>query len=237
MAKTNFLKTNAACIVLLLFSFGAYTQTCQVDRESLKGTYTGDCKKDKAHGKGKAVGADTYEGEFKNGIPDGTGTYTWSNKNVFVGKYVKGLREGKGTMTFKQANGKDSVVEGYWTKDVYVGKNEKPWQVISKTSSVRSVEVEYIPNEANRVKVIITNTTGGTGTSADVTPKAKVDNIIILKGNFQRQSSIETHYKSSETTLFEVSFPFRIKLQIGREEVEVEMFEVGSYSINISINN
>jgi hypothetical protein len=237
MAKTNFLKAKAACLALVSFSFTAYSQTCEVDKETLKGTYTGDCKKNKAHGKGKAVGTDTYDGEFKNGIPDGNGTYTWSNKNEFEGKYVKGLREGRGKMTFKKEGTADSVVEGFWKKDVYIGKNEKPWQVISKTGSVRSVEAEYTPDNLSRVKIIITNTTGGVGTSSDVSPRARVDNIIVLKGNFQRQTNLETHYKSTETSFIEITFPFRIKLQMGREEVDIEMFEVGSYTINISINN
>ena len=237
MTKPIFLKGKAVSVALLLLSFCAYSQNCEVDRESLKGTYTGDCKKNKAHGKGKAVGIDTYEGDFRNGIPDGNGKYTWSNKNVFEGKYVKGLREGKGTMTFKRAGAQDSVVEGYWKKDAYFGKNEKPFLVIAKTSSVRSVEGDYTQDNNSRVKVIITNTTGGTGTSAGITPKAKVDNIVVLKGNFQRQTNLETHYKSTETSFLEITFPFRVKLQIGREEVEVEMFEAGSYTITISINN
>jgi len=34
---------------------------------TIKGTYTGDCKKGKASGKGKAIGTDTYKGDFKTG--------------------------------------------------------------------------------------------------------------------------------------------------------------------------
>jgi hypothetical protein len=237
MTKTLLFKTKSLVFVLMLLSIYAYSQTCQVDRESLKGTYTGDCKKDKAHGKGKAVGTDTYEGDFKNGVPDGQGTYIWSNKSSFTGKYVKGLREGKGAMTFKSAGGQDSVVEGFWKKDVYIGKNEKPYQIYSKTGSVRNVEVEYTPDNVSRVKVIITNTTGGVASLGGQLPQARVDNVIIVKGNFQRQTTLENHFKSTETSLFEITFPFRIKLQIGREEVELEMFEAGSYTINIAINN
>ena len=59
MIKTIALKIKAAGIALLLLSFTTYSQTCEVDKESLKGTYTGDCKKNKAHGKGKAIGIDT----------------------------------------------------------------------------------------------------------------------------------------------------------------------------------
>jgi hypothetical protein len=236
MTKTIFLKANSACLVLLVFSIYTYGQNCDVDRESLKGTYTGDCKKNKAHGKGKAIGTDIYEGEFKNGIPDGQGTYTWSNKSTFEGKYVKGLREGKGTMTFKMEGGPDSVLEGYWKKDVYIGQHEKPWQVYSKTGSIRNVEVEYTPNKLNRIKIIITNTTGGVADIGGQMPQYKVDNLVLLTGSFMRQTSHETHYKSTETTFHDIQFPFRVKLQMSKEEVEIEFFEPGSYTVNISIN-
>jgi hypothetical protein len=237
MSKTNFQKAKAVTLALLLFSFGAYSQTCEVDKETIKGTYTGDCKKNKAHGKGKSVGTDTYEGDFKNGTPDGNGTYTWGNKNEFEGKYVKGLREGKGTMTFKKEGTQDSVVEGYWKKDVYIGKNEKPWQVISKTGSVTKVEVEYFPDVIRRIKVIVTNTTGGVSSLGGQLAAFRVDNVVVVKGFFERMTSLETHFKSTETSLMEVTFPFRGKFMINREEVEIEFFESGSYTVNIAINN
>lgn len=231
------IKIKAVAAALLLFSLSAYSQNCEVDKESIKGTYTGDCKKDKAHGKGKSVGIDTYEGDFKNGLPDGQGTYTWGNKNSFIGKFVKGLREGKGKMIFKREGAQDSVLEGFWKKDAYIGKNERPYQVISKTGSVREVAAEFTPDKVSRVRIIITNTTGGVPSIGGQLPAFKVDNIVVLKGFYQRQTSLETHYKSTETSLFEITFPLRIKLMIAREEVDIELFEEGSYTINISINN
>jgi len=237
MTKTILPKIEASVIGFLFLSFAAYSQTCEVDKESLKGTYTGDCKKNKAHGKGKAIGVDTYEGEFKNGIPDGNGTYTWSNKNVFEGKYVKGLREGKGTMTIKREGAQDSVIEGFWKKDAYIGKNENPWIVHSKTGSVREVQVEYNSDPLNRIKIVVTNTTGGAQTSSGATmPRYTVDNVQVLKGHYERLTSLESHLKSTETTLIEVIFPMRVKLNIASEEVELEFFESGSYIVNISIN-
>jgi len=237
MAKTIFLKAKAISLALLLMSSYTYSQDCAVEKESLKGTYTGDCKKGKAHGKGKAVGADTYEGEFKNGVPDGQGVYTWSNRNMFDGRYVKGLKDGKGTLTFRREGAQDSVVEGYWKKDVYIGKHENPWEVISKTGSVTKVEVEYSPANSERIKIIVTNTTGGVSAIGGQLPQFKVDNVLVSKGFYDRKTSLETHLKSTETTLTDVTFPFRAKLQIAREEVEIEFFERGSYTVNISINN
>jgi len=237
MTRTIFLKAKATLSALLILSFCAYSQNCEVEKAALKGTYTGDCKKGKASGKGKAVGTDTYEGEFRNGVPDGEGTYTWSNKSTFTGKFVKGLKEGKGIMNMKKDNGQDSVIEGYWKKDSYIGKNEKPWQVLSKTGSVTKVEVEYMPDEVRRIKVIVTNTTGGVSSLAGQIPALRVDNVVVGKGFYERLTTLESHFKSTETSLMEVTFPFRGKFMIGRDEVEIEFFERGSYTVNIALNN
>jgi len=37
----------------------------------------------------------TYEGDFKAALPDGSGTYTWSNGNSFKVKFEKGLKQGE----------------------------------------------------------------------------------------------------------------------------------------------
>jgi hypothetical protein len=120
---------------VLFATVSMIAQNCEVDKETLKGSYTGDCKKGKAHGKGKAIGIDTYEGEFKNGLPDGIGIYTWGNNNIYNGAFSKGLKEGKGKMILKLSDSKDSTIEGFWKKDSYIGRNEKPWVVYSKSGS------------------------------------------------------------------------------------------------------
>lgn len=223
---------------IFILSIGSlYSQQCEVEKDNIKGTYTGDCKKGKAHGKGKAVGTDIYEGDFKNGLPDGQGTYTWNNKNVYAGKFSKGLREGKGIMTLKRINAQDSVVEGFWKKDVYIGKNEKPWQVYSRTGSIREISGEYFPDVVHRIKFIVTNTTGGVSSIGGQLPRLSVGNVVILKGNYERLTSLESHFKSTETSLMEVSFPLRIKFNLGTEQIEMEFFEPGSYTVTISINN
>src|SRR5215217_4021875 len=126
-------------ITLLFIDSSIFSQDCSVELDSLKGVYSGDCKKGKANGKGKAVGAHTYEGEFRAGFPYGEGIYTWSNGNFYNGKFAKGLRDGQGIMTYKMSGKPDDVVEGYWKKDVYIGKYEFPYKVISKTKKVTKV--------------------------------------------------------------------------------------------------
>ena len=60
-------------ILTILFSINAKTQDCTVAVDALKGKYEGACKNGKAEGLGKATGTDTYEGNFKAGLPDGNG--------------------------------------------------------------------------------------------------------------------------------------------------------------------
>ncbi|MGB3589826.1 MAG: hypothetical protein WBA23_24975, partial [Tunicatimonas sp.] len=91
---------------------------CRVMLDDIAGSYEGDCHKRKAHGNGKAIGKDTYEGEFKKGYPDGEGTYTWINGDYYEGAFVKGRREGEGKMVYASVNA-DSVLTGYWEDDRY----------------------------------------------------------------------------------------------------------------------
>ena len=81
-----------------------------------------------------------YDGNYKNGLKDGKGTYTspggkkyevdwlkdrrtgygkfkWPNRVVYECYFKSGLREGKGTYT--HVNGK--VVEGKWHEDEFLG--------------------------------------------------------------------------------------------------------------------
>ena len=52
---------------------------------------------------------DKYEGEWKDGLPNGQGTCTWSNGDIYVGEFKDGAFNGQGT--YKYAN-----------KDVYIGE-------------------------------------------------------------------------------------------------------------------
>lgn len=109
---------------------------------------------------GKAVGTDTYEGEFRAGLPDEQGIYTWSNGNTRTGKFVKGLREGKGNAIFKRTNAPDSLVEGFRKKNVYPGKYENPYKIYFTSKSITQTEVEYKKDVFNQVTFFVTNTSG-----------------------------------------------------------------------------
>jgi hypothetical protein len=226
-----------ASILTLFSTIYATAQECVVDKEELKGTYAGDCKKGKANGKGKASGVDSYEGDFKSGLPEGKGTYRWKNGNEFTGEFIKGLKQGKGKLLYKRTNAADSTVEGYWKKDVYVGKFENPYRIISKSKAVNEVEVEYKTEPYNKITFFVTNTSGGASyIDGTEMPKFKVDEVQVATGAYGRLFVNDSHTKKTESILEDVRFPFRVKASIGTEEIEMEFREAGTYVINIRIN-
>jgi hypothetical protein len=230
-----------AGILLFLFTASSFqksfTQECTVDNPSLRGAYTGDCKKGKANGKGKSVGIDVYEGDFKAGLPDGSGTYTWSNGNSFTGQFVKGVKQGKGVLTIKKPDVQDSVVEGYWKNDAYIGKYEQPYSVYFKSKLVTEFEVSYKKDAFSQITFFVTNTSGGTqSTFYGYSPRLKVDEVQLNYGRYGRLMVNDIHTKKTESILSDVTYPIRMKVLIDKEEVEMEFREPGSYVIDIHIN-
>lgn len=120
-------------ILILVFGCHLYAQTtgCKVTKASISDSYTGGCKKGLAHGKGVAIGIDYYEGQFSKGLPDGNGTYRWSNGDYYEGQWQDGMREGEGKMVFR-----DSVVTGFWKNDRYIGE-----ELIPEYEIIRSISV------------------------------------------------------------------------------------------------
>ncbi|HEX4876030.1 MAG TPA: hypothetical protein VFV31_05115 [Chitinophagaceae bacterium] len=226
-----------AIILLSCFSLKLEAQSCGVEKEELKGTYTGGCKKGKADGKGKATGTDSYEGEFAAGLPHGKGTYKWKNGNEYTGGFEKGLKEGQGILTIKQAGKSDSIVKGYWHKDIFTGSATKPWQIIFKSKLVNEAEIEYKDSVYNKITIIITNTSGGaTNIEGNELPRLKVDEIIAFRGNFSRLFVNDVHAKKTESVIEDIGYPFRFRAIIGTEEVEMEFNRPGNYVVNLRIN-
>ncbi|MDP4262856.1 MAG: hypothetical protein Q8941_10020 [Bacteroidota bacterium] len=237
MTYSIFLRPVLVIACISFVSSRALPQECMVAKEPLKGIYTGDCKNGKADGKGKAVGTDTYEGEFKAGLPDGQGTYTWSNGNSYTGKFVKGLKEGKGVLNYKRTNASDSMIDGYWKKDGYIGRYEHPYIVHYTSRNVTEVEVQLKKTDGyKQVTFYVTNTSGGAATMQGQMQKMTVDDIQLTRGSYGRTEANSDHAKKTETILHDVLFPARMKVTIGSEQVEIEFNEEGNYLVNVSIN-
>jgi len=128
-------------------------EDCRVLNPGIDSIYKGKCKKGFAHGKGHAIGKDTYLGRFTNGLPDGKGTYTWANGNIYTGDWLAGKRNGDGALIIKLEE-KDSIVAGIWENDKYIGPKPIQPRVITKVG-VDRYSFKYISDAKDRVLINI----------------------------------------------------------------------------------
>ncbi len=127
--------------LILVFSFFTFTllssqllaqQNCKVLLPGIDSIYKGKCKNGLAHGKGNAIGADSYEGKFANGLPNGKGIYIWANGDKYEGSWLAGKRDGEGILTLKLEYNKDSILNGLWENDQYMGPKPVAPEVFAK---------------------------------------------------------------------------------------------------------
>ena len=93
--------------VALVCSVGAFLFWVHVGTE-WGSCVSGDCQS--GHGTFNYVAGDTYEGEWRNGLPGPRGTYKFANDEMYVGEWRESAPVGQGTTTWP--NG-----------DVYVGEH------------------------------------------------------------------------------------------------------------------
>lgn len=213
----------------------AQNTNCTVQLDSLKGTYEGDCSSGKANGFGKAKGADSYEGNFKNGYPEGQGTYTWKNGNYYKGGWKKGLKDGKGEMHL-YINNRDSMITGFWKKDVYKGEYEHPYVVITNTTDVGRIQATKVDRKGNTITLSVESLAGGgsiygSGAKASVTLTGNQ----VIRGSYLTKT--QNTLGNKDVNVFRsVTFPFRAIFTMGGSSVEIEIFEEGNWDIIIPIN-
>jgi hypothetical protein len=231
--------TTILTIAGLLGFTNVYAQEdCQVLLPEIAGTYKGDCKKGKAEGQGTAKGTDEYTGQFKAGYPDGKGIYTWKNGDVFDGIWLKGKREGEGRMTIKREGKTDSVVTGFWKKDKYAGAFSRPFIIHNRTNHIVRLDVRKVKGASNSIQIELSSTSSGIPRldGGGVSPKPEITEILVAEGIYGQIQHVSSTAKGSIKKLIEVRFPFRAKIRMGTQEVDLEFREAGSWNTIIGLN-
>lgn len=124
--------------ISLLFGQEDGISKCKVLLGSISESYQGGCKEGLANGKGIANGIDVYEGKFKNGLPHGTGKYTWANGDYYVGNWKEGLRNGKGEQ-FTVNTGKK--IKGIWKNGEFIKEIKDPDYKVLLARGVADVSI------------------------------------------------------------------------------------------------
>lgn len=224
------------CLLGCLIVFQAWGQDCTVKKKELSGQYEGECKKGVANGKGKATGEDSYSGDFKNGLPDGEGKYQWKNGDWYEGHFEKGLRAGQGTMHYADKPAYDTL-DGFWKKDKYIGKYERPYLVHSRTHTINQIDVNRDESSQSKEIIIYTESITG-GVKAPLggeIPRPKVTGVEILKGLYVQQFDQDLNVKRTATTFRMVQFPFRARISIGTDILDIELLEEGRWVIELKL--
>lgn len=213
--------------ITILFAGYAYAQEdCKVNLKAIAGSYEGGCKKGLAEGEGIAKGEDTYVGQFKKGLPHGTGTYTWSNGNVYEGEFKKGLKDGEGKLLNKQIEGQVIEQKGFWSNDEYLGEYKTPYDVMSRSSNVLSIRISEMDNPSN----------DGDALFVEIQHKGRTQpapdfGLNVTNGNFQNRFIVGNTNKILVT-----SFPFGFTLNYMGEMVEIQVYQARSWKILIDFN-
>ena len=103
--------------------FGYFTEKWKgLENEENKdiGKYEGEIKNGFPNGQGNFTlnNGEKYVGEFKNGKSHGQGTYTFKKGNKYVGGWKDGKRSGQGTVTWSDSK----TYIGEWENGKYNGK-------------------------------------------------------------------------------------------------------------------
>jgi len=223
-------------LFLIIVQSVSHAQDCKVLDPNLLGVYTGDCRNGKAEGQGKSVGLHSYEGEFKAGLPDGEGIYTDEKGSVFKGQFKKGKREGYGEYIIK--NGMDSVLTGYWKKNVYVGLYETPYKVVSKTSMVNTININTQASKTfPTIEVSIESFIGGVIDVHGENPKPTLTGVVFSKGTYHLMDEMTSQQKKNVYIFNNVIYPATVSFRFGTEEVIVDFYEVKNYKVGIVLRN
>lgn len=163
-------------IIIYLITAAAYAQenvnACKVLLLNIGVSYKGDCKDGLADGQGEAIGRHRYSGTFKRGMPNGSGMYYYDDSTYHEGYFQDGQQEGKGETHYKHTGKPDSIINGYWSGNVFRGKKYVTY-AFDGASKFDRFEITPTPEPGRTISFEISTTSGSpTGVPSDFQGKA-----------------------------------------------------------------
>lgn len=226
------MKSITSILVLFLLFINSHlilaqSTECKVLLPELVGSYNGKCKKGIAHGNGVAEGKDKYDGRFKNGLPDGYGTYTYSNGSVYEGYFSEGKKHGNGKYR-AIINGKDSSFNGVWKDDNFVKFIVPPSYKVNRSINVNRLTIQRV-GEGKRVFFVFTQNGMTNSTISNL-------QMISEYGTYLELGAKKGYENLSFPVLFKVTFSTLNGTKTNSYEVFLELTinEPGEWLVNIN---
>jgi len=169
--------------------------------------------------------APKYQGELKAGLPDGHGQLIDSIGNLFEGNFKKGKKDGYGVLHYKTSSGKDSLITGYWKKDLYLGQYEYPYKLITKTYMVSNVQITTEPASPpnTTIELSMESVSGGAFNVHGEIPKPSLTEAIFQRGSYQLMLPVTNQQKRNTYIFQNVIFPAHVIFKLGAEEIQLEL--------------
>jgi hypothetical protein len=221
-------------MAMALNAIMASAQTCEVLIPELSGEYKGECKKGIATGQGEVKGkVHAYKGSFKNGKPNGQGTYHYSDSMFHIGNFQEGLKEGKGEMHYVLANKTDSVIAGFWSGDIYRGK-----RYVTYVSDAREyfdqVEINPSSRPGNTISFEITVTSTG---SESIDSYLSLTQLVSTNGVFIRPLTKSTVPRKSTYSYEIKQFPVHLLATFSNgRNITFELYKNADWQVRIYLN-
>jgi len=226
LALTPLLHWSLTFFLFLAFTLPMEAQavkrkSCKVKIKELQGEYDGYCLKGLAHGEGVAKGEHTYKGEFKKGLPHGTGVYTYSDGSRYEGEFKKGMRHGEGKM-FKLGQ---EPVFAVWKKDEKVREIYEEEHTVKLTRNVTNVRCRVLDTRKNRVEFFINR-------------GANIENVEIISqtGQFFQDSRILRVEDVIFPEKMRISYQVWNKMMTTKDDVliDIEFESPGNWRVDIT---
>ncbi len=217
------------------------SQPCKVGDGNLVGKYIGECKNGYANGKGEATGIHHYIGTFKYGLPNGTGIYYYSDSVYYSGNFQDGIKEGKGEFHYSRKGLPDSLVKGYWSADVFRGK-QYVTNKISGTQYFDNVEINASKEIGHILTIEITTTSGspnGARASAGGSPGfgLTLSDLISTNGGLITKTSSFASSEKSTVTYNISNFPAQLFATLSNGETfNLELYKAAYYTVRLYKN-
>ena len=224
------------CIVLIKNAAGQEdTSWCKVKIKNLVGTYTGGCRLGLADGKGDARGIEHYVGFFKNGLPDGNGTYYYSDSMYHTGNFQDGIKEGKGETHYLRKGMADSVVKGFWSADEYRGKKYTTY-FFRTTENFDLMEITPSDHSGSTVTIEIGTTSGSPSGANPGYVLSLVDLMSPTGCILKMRSKVASAFKSY-TTFELTSFPCKLFGRLSSSGTfELELYKAADWKVRLFQN-
>ena len=143
-------------------------------------------------------------------LPDGQGTYTWSNGDNYVGEFEKGLKSGSGKLTYA-----DCIIIGYWVDDEYIGKYEYPYKMFSAGKRVTDIHFTRIGDD-----IVFCFESRGRQKGLKFMP------VKAYQGNY---ASLLCEPKTN--TLTQVNYPIRLMINVG--DIDIIINQPGNWHVKV----